>query len=330
MKRDMKHIQSLYGVQSFDSAAAYAKTHFKDEGGIILARNLEHVSTEIFTQEYAGLTFLNQGLVINNEGGYATSILKLKLQTQGDFRESGDNTNTAGKISLTGEDDSIPVYTLEAESDWSEIELKRAELQGINLPSRYFEGHAERYNQKLDVIGYIGQVRADGTQKTTGLLNYGWDTVGAAGDTAENLTGQELYDEIAGLITAQWAGVLNVETYKADRVVMPSRVYNVCSTKILNSAGSEMSVLRALVTNFPQVTFGMTTRADSTANGGALATSTTVAFSSNRRAMQYRLPIPLNVSSVHQRGHKYYVESFFGLAGLDVIEEDSAQTLTGL
>lgn len=319
----------LYDVNSFEGAAAYAKKHFKDDGGIILARNLEHVSAEIFTQEFAGLTFLNQGVVVNNEGGYATSIKKLKLAVEGGFRESGTNTNTTGKITLSGEDDSIPVFTMEGESDWSEIELKQAELQNINLPSRFFEGHAELYNRKIDDLGYIGHVRTDGTQKTTGLLNYGWAT-DAAGNTAENLTGQELYDEIAQLLTRQWAGVLNVETYMADRVVMPSRVYNVTATKILNSAGSEMSVLAALRANFPTVQFGLTTKADTVANGGDLAASTTVAFSSNRRAMQMRVPVPLNVSSVDQRGFKYYVESYFGVAGLDVIEDDAAQTLTGL
>jgi hypothetical protein len=266
---------------------------------------------------------------VNNEGGYATSIKKLKLAVEGGFRESGTNTNTTGKITLSGEDDSIPVFTMEAESDWSEIELKQAELQNINLASRFFEGHAELYNRFIDDLGYVGHKRTDGSQKTVGLLNYGWATQ-AAGGTADALTGQELYDEIAGLITTQWAGVLNVDTYKADRVVMPSRVYNVAATKILNSAGSEMSVLSALRANFPTVTFGLTTKADTIANGGQLAASTTVAFSSNRRAMQMRVPVPLNVSSVDQRGFKYYVESFFGVAGLDVIEADAAQTLTGL
>jgi hypothetical protein len=324
MKPDIKRVQSLYGVQSFDNAAAYAKKHFKDEGGIILARNLEHVSTEIFTQEFAGLTFLQQGITINNEGGYATSIRKLKLRTEGGFRESGTKTNTAGKITLSGEDDSIPVFTMEGESDWSEIELKQAELENINLPSRFFEGHAELYNRKIDELGFTGQVRTDGTQKTLGLLNYGF-TSNAATNTAENLTGQELYDEIAELITSQWAGVLNVDTYKADRVVMPDDVYNIASTKILNSAGSEMSVLRALQSNFPGVTFGLTPKAQDV--GGD---SITVAFSSNRRAMQFRLPVPLNISSVDQRGFKYYVESYFGVAGLDVIEDDAAQILTGL
>lgn len=320
---------ALYDVKSFEGAANYAKSNFKDAGGIILARNLEHVSAEIFTQEFAGLTFLNQGVTVNNEGGYSTSIKKLKLQVEGGFRESGNSTDTTGKITLSGEDDSIPVFTLEGESDWSEIELKQAELQNINLPSRFFEGHAELYNRKLDDLGYIGQVRTDGSSKTKGLLNFGWTTAAAA-TTAELSTGAALYDEIATLITAQWAGVLNVETYMADRVVMPSRVYNVCATKILNSAGSEMNVLQALRANFPTVTFGLTSKSDTTAAGGKLASSTTVAFSSNRRAMQFRVPVPLNVSSVDQRGFKYYVESYFGVAGLDVIEAEAAQTLTGL
>jgi len=325
MKNDIKRVKSLYGVASFDAATAYAKKHFTDAGGIILARNLEHVSAEIFTQEFAGLTFLQQGIAVNNEGGYATSIRKLKLRTEGGFRESGSNTSTTGKITLSGEDDSIPVFTMEGESDWSEIELKQAELENINLPSRFFEGHAELYNRKIDDLGFLGQVRTDGSQKTTGLLNYAGFTTNGSTTTAVELEGQELYDEIAELLIGQWAGVLNVDSYKADRVVMPATVYNICSVKILNSAGSEMTVLRALQSNFPTVTFGLTTKAEDV--GGD---SVTVAFSSNRRALQFRLPVPLNVSSVDQRGFKYYVESYFGVAGLDVIEDGAAQILTGL
>ncbi|AUG84872.1 hypothetical protein Athena1_0043 [Vibrio phage Athena1] len=324
MKKDLKFIKSVYDLKSFSDKAAFAKKTFKDEGGIILARNLEHVSSEIFTQEFAGLTFLQGGIVVNNEGGYATSVTKLKLKAEGGFRESGTNTNTTGKITLSGESDSIPVFTLEGESDWSEIELKQAELQNVNLPSRYFEAHAELYNRKIDELGYLGQTRTDGTQKTLGLLNYGF-VASAAGDTAANLSGDNLYQAIADLITDQWAGVFNVETYKADRVVMPDTVYNICAKKILNSNGSEMSVLRALQTNFPTVTFGLTTKARDV--GG---TSRTTAYSSNRRAMQMRIPTPLNVSSVDQRGFKYYVESYFGVAGLDVIEDTAGRHLTGL
>jgi len=324
MTDKMNKVKSLFNLQSFEDKAAFAKANFKDAGGIILARNLEHISPEIFTQEFAGLTFLNQGVIVNNEGGYSTSIKKLKMQVSGGFRESGTNTNTGGKITLTGEDDSIPTFSMEAESDWSEVELKQAELQNINLASRYFEGHSELYNRKIDELGYLGQTRTDGSQKTLGLLNYGF-TADAAAGTAATLTGDQLYQAIADLITDQWAGVLNVDTYMADRVVMPDTVYNIAAKKIMNSAGSEMTVLKALQSNFPTVTFGLTVKARDV--GGL---SKTVAFSSNRRAMQMRIPVPLNVSSVDQRGFKYYVESYFGVAGLDIIEDTAGRILTGL
>ena len=315
----------LYDVKSFEDKAAYAKKRFTDAGGIILARNLEHLSTEIFTQEYPELTFLMQGITVNNEGGYSDSIKKLKLAISGEYRESGTSTNTTGKITLTGEDDSIPVFSLEAESDWSEIELKKAELQNVNLPGRFLEAHAEVYNRKIDTIGYIGQVRTDGTQKTRGLLNYtGWDTDTAA-VTAVAATGVELYQEIADLITRQWNNVFNVPAYMATRVVLPHSVANIAQSKFLNTAGTEMSVMRAWQMNFPTITFGVTDKSEDV--GG---TSVTVALSQNRRGMQFRLPVPLNVSSIDQRGFKYYVESYFAIAGLDVIEDGAAATLTGL
>lgn len=317
----------LYDVKSFEDKAKFAKQHFTDAGGIILARNLEHLSTEIFTQEYPELTFLMQGVTVNNEGGYSDSIKKLKLAIEGEYRESGTSTNTAGKITLSGEDDSIPVFSLEAESDWSEIELKKAELQNINLPGRFLEAHAEVYNRKIDTIGYLGQKRTDGTFKTKGLLNYaGWDSDNST-TTAALSTGVELYQEIADLINRQWANVFNVPAYKATRVVLPNSVYNICMSKFLNTAGTEMSVLRALQMNFPTVTFGMTNKSEV---GVADAASVTVALSENRRGMQFRLPVPLNVSSIDQRGFKYYVESYFAIAGLDVIEDGAAAILKGL
>jgi hypothetical protein len=323
-KDPMKRVKSLFDLQSFEDKAAYAKANFRDAGGIILARNLEHVSSEIFTQEYPGLTFLNSGVIVNNEGGFATSVKKLKLSVAGGFKESGTDTNTTGKITLTGEDDSIPAFTLEGESNWSEVELKQAELQNINLPSRYFEGHAELYNRKIDELGYLGQTRTDGTQKTLGLLNFGF-TSSASAATASASTGEALYQELADLITDQWGGVLNVETFKADRIAISDEVYNICAKKILNTAGGIVTVLKAIETNFPSVSFVTTVKARNV--GGA---SKTTAYSSNRRSMQMRIPVPLNVSSVDQRGFKYYVESYFGVAGLDVIESTAGRHLTGL
>lgn len=313
-----------FNLQSFEDRAAEAK-QFTDAGGVILARNLEHISPEIFTQEYPGMMFLTRGIEVNNEGGYADAVKKIKLQIDGDFQSSGTKTNGTGKITLSGQDDVITTFTVEANSDWSEVELKKAEAGNVNLPSRFMDAHFERYNQMLDNLGYQGRRNSAGTLITPGLLTYtGFSTDNAAGP-ASGMTGVELYQEIADLINRQWTNVFNSETYKATVVDMPIGVYNQAMTLILNSAGSEMSVLKALQVNFPTINFGATFQA-----GDAGAGSTTVAYTTNRRALQFRVPVPLQLSSVDQRGFKYYIESFASLAGLDVIEDGAAAYLKGL
>lgn len=316
---DKQKLQSLYNLASLDAAVETAKT-FTDAGGLLLARSLEHVSPEIFTQEYPELTLLSQsGIIVNNEGGFANSIRKIKARVNGEFAEVGADTNGTGKISLSAEDDSISVIYKEASSGWSELELKQAELENINLTSRLLDAHNELYQRDIDRIGYLGK------RGTGGLLNFGGFTATAAAGAAATLTGQELYDEIAGLINQQHGDVKNVETYKADRVVLPTLAYNEARREILNSNGSAMSVLSALQANFPDVQFLTTAKADDV--GGS---TVTVAFSSARRAMQMRIPTPLMVSNVWQQGFKSNMESMFGVAGLDVIENKAGQILTGL
>lgn len=323
MSKNKIMVKNVYGVQSFADAAEQFRSF--GDAGVILANNLEHVSTEIFEQKFPGLTFLNGGIAINNEGGYADAITKLKTSVNGAFRLSGSNTNTKGKISVGGEADTIPVFTLEGESDWSKIEIEKAKLQNINLPSKYMSGHNELYQRQLDAIGYIGQTKEDGTAYTEGLLNWSGFTSGAAAGAITALTAQQMYDEFAELIIDQWNGVFNVPEYMADRVVMPDSVYNVISREMLNTAAGSDTVLMALKKNFSTVEFTSTTKARDV--GGS---SSTVAYSTNRNSMQMRIPVPLNISSVDNRGHKYYMESYFAVAGLDVLEDSAGRILTGL
>ena len=129
---------------------------------------------------------------------------------------------------------------------------------------------------------------------------------------------------------------------------MPDDVYNLCFSKLMTSdvtltadasdpAASAMtahilasadSVMAALVKNFPTITFLSTDKA--TKDDDAGRTSATVAFSTNRAGMQFRLPTPLALSPVAQVGFKYYVESYYRVAGLDIIETNAARLMTGL
>lgn len=315
----MATLKQLYNIDSFATAHDMAKT-FDSAGGMILARNLEHVSTEVFEQKFAGLSFLNQGITINNEGGFADIITKLKESIQGNFALSGGGNNTNGKISLTAESAGMPVLYKDGFSDWNENELKQAELQGRNLVTSFVRAHNSLYQRDIDRIGYIGQAG-----KTTGLLNFAGFTADSSGGVFSGLTTTQMYDEVAELITAQWAGVFNEPTYMANRVVMPQAQYNLLATKVLNSAAGSDTVLQALTKNFPSVVFSITNEAASVDGSARM-----VAFSNDRQAMQMRIPAALTMSPIFQQGFKFQMQSYYRIAGLDVIENSAGRILTGI
>lgn len=320
----------LYNLDSFeDLTKSHEAKGFKDSaGGIVLARNLEYIDPEIFEQEFPDVTFTQSGVLVNNSGGYAKAITKLKRGKQGGFTNVGDNASNKGKITVTGEDDTIPVIEREAFSEWTDTEVQQADLENINLVSDFIEAHNEEYNRDLDEIFYTGTKNNDGTQRSEGLLNYSGFTATAATGAIGTLTGEEQYDAIASLITRQRTAVSNVQSYSATHVVMPTRVYNTISETILNSAGSAQSVLSALKANFPDVTFMMTFRAEDGGTGGA---SATVAFSSNRKSMQMRVPHQLEVGEIIKTGSfKFHVDSKYRIAGLDIAENGAGEILTGL
>lgn len=320
-------IGNLYNLQSVE---AFVKSHerpgFQDsQAGVVLARNLTAVDPKIYEKKYPELALMASGITVDNSGGYALRIQSLRVLDKGDFTVNKDADDNKGKISLTAEDSTLKVFPYAGHSTWTDDEVKEADLQGINLPSQFLSAHNKRYARKLDEIGLIG------LPGSTGLLNSTAFTADSAADNIEDLTAQQAYDEIADLIVAQWNGVNNTPEYKADKVMMPVRVYNVLTTKMLNTAAGSATVLTALKANFPGVTFIATFRADTIANGGSLATSNVVAFNGNDEAMKLRVPVPLTIGEiVKPSSFEFRVDSKFRIAGLDVLEATAGRRLTGL
>lgn len=315
-------IGNLYNLKSFQAFMdSGKKTGFTDsDSGIVLARNLTAVDPKIFEKKFPELTFVNSGIQVDNTGGYARRIQSLRLIETGDFEDAGDNADNKGKIGLRAEDNYIKVFVKEAMSTWTDDDIKEADLQNINLVQRYMAAHTKKYNQKIDTIGMIGH----GTQ--TGLMNNaGFGTTAATAPIA-TATAQELYDDISGLIRAQWDGVFNTAEYKANRVMMPTDVHNKLAATILNTAAGSSSVLKALQDNFPGVEFVASGKADSV--GG---NSVTCAFSNNEEAMKMRIPVSLTVGEIIKiSSFDFQVDSKFRIAGLDVLESTAGRYVTGL
>jgi len=303
-------------MDSFKKAVDASKT-FDGAAGILLPRQLEHISTTIYQQKFAELSFLSMsGITVNNEGGTAEFITKLKRGINGDFATAGNSTNTDGKISLQTESDTIPVIMKKAESDWTEIELEQAQTANQNLVGDFIGAHNERYNQQIDGTGFVG------TDSIKGLLNNSNFASGASANTFDNLTGLEQYSEIKDLINAQWAAVQLDPVFSADKIAIAPITYSIINSTYIDTTGGVGTVREAIERNF-NVKFVITFRA---ADVGSEAVM--VAYSSDVRAMVMRIPTPLRVSNIYQKGFSSYLESLFRIGGLDVIESLSGQILT--
>lgn len=309
-----------YNLKSFDDARAFFEAH-DSAGGTVLARNLEYVQAEVFEQRIPNLTFLTgSDITVDNSGGFATVITKRKKAYTGDFADAGDNTNTTGKISIKRESDTIPVFDKEASSDWSELDLGRAELEGINLVSEFLRGHDQKYKENIDKIGYLG----NGT-KTEGLLNFsGFQSTASGTDFLDPATtGLEMYTELKDLINTQRGAVLNDEMFSANKVALHPDTYNAINSTYLDTSGSRGTV-KEEVERTLNVTFVQTPKAKIS------GVYRMVAYSTFEQGILMRIPRPLSISNVYNKGKKFYVESNFSIAGLDVAENGAAYILTGV
>jgi len=311
-------VKNLYDIGSILAAAKEATT-FDGAAGLLLPRQLEHISTTIYKQQFAELTFLSQsGITVNNEGGSAEFITKIKQGINGNFATAGNSTNTDGKISLKNQSDTIPVIMKKAESDWTQIELEQAQSANQNLVSDLIGAHNTRYNQLIDTTGYVG------TDNIEGLLNWSGFTSGASANTFENLTGLEQYNEIRDLVNAQRTAVSNDPVFGCDKIAIDTSTYNLLTSSYIDTTGGVGTVQQAVERDF-NVKFVLTFRAGAVGGGKVLN-----AYSSDARAMVMRIPMQLRVSNIYQKGFSSYVESMFRVGGLDVIENASGYILTGV
>lgn len=316
-------IGHLYNLDSFKSFQDSIKTSgFADSfAGSVLARNLTAIDPKIFEKKFPELAFINSGIQADNSGGYSKRIQSLRIQALGGFRTAGDASDNKGKISLAAEDNFIKVTEREAESKWSDSEIKEAELGGINLPQRYVQHHNSIYLREVDAIGLTG-----GDMGGTGLLNHPGFTATASGAAVGTLTGIQAYDAIAGLIIDQRNGVNNTPEYSANRVIMPVGVLNRLTVLILNTAAGSSTVIKALQDNFPDVAFMSSFRAATVGAGSAV-----VAYSNSDEAMKMRIPLALTVGEIIKLGSfSFHVDSKYRIAGLDVLENTAGRILTGL
>lgn len=326
MKKEL--YKKMYNVTALDSLAQKDKNTFNDSmAGTILGRHLEAIDPTLFEKQYPELAALAAGFDIDNTGGVAEFITSLRVDVAGEFTESGDKSSNKGKITLKGEQSQMPVFEFEANSEWSDTQVKRDDLAGINLVNRLLEGHDKIYKRDIDRISLVG---ISSRPSSVGILNTTAFASTAAGSLITAMTAAQRFAAIAALINDQWSAVNNTVAYKANTIIMPSRVRNALNLQY-DGLTSPKTVFKLLQETYPDVTFLETFRADTIANGGNLATSATVAVSTNSEVGKIRIPEALTIGQIYDKGSFHHaVDSRFRVAGYDVLEGAGGRRLTGL
>ena len=311
-------LKQLIDENSLTSHLEVAKT-FKDSSGILLAQHLTKVDPKVFQKLYPDNVFLNSGLSIDNTGGLADTIKKVRVSAKGSFTDASNRGGNKGLISLEGESDSIGVIGREATIEYTDDEIEKAKLGNYNLVEKLLGGIDEVYRQEID------EAIATGTSQNKGLLNY----TGFVSDSASaisGLTGVQMYDAIATLIIDQWNSVNNTNGYMADRVMLPTFAMNTLASTKWKEDTSEKSVLTVLKESFPSVQFLSSWRANKVGN-----VSVTACYSSNENGILVRIPQPLVIGkTVSQGSFGYRADAKYRVAGIDVAETKACRLLTGL
>lgn len=307
---------------SYNAALASArKVMAKDSAysGIVLERDLVQVDPRVLERRSPELAFMNSGIQADNTGGYAQQIQTKRIQELGDFTKSSDISQPKGKISIAAEQGTLNVSEYEAGSDWTDTDVRQAAMGNINLMDSLLSAANKVYMRKIDTAGLIG---LDGNE---GLLNNSLFTSEASSVDSTSATGEQMYGEVAELITDQWNGAVNIPEFMADRVILPISVMNRLNSTLLKSESGSKTVLAAIQENFRTVTFLSSHRAESVS-----ATRVMVAFSSNSEGLIFRLPLPLQIGEVVKLGSfNFHVDYKFRLGGLDVLEPAACRLMTG-
>lgn len=285
------------------------------DNGVVLGRSLVTVDPTVFEKKYAGLNFLNAGIAVSNIGTDMNTIESIRVSDIGGFASGHGNDRNGGVISIAGENSQIDVLYEDAVSNWNDREARQASVQGFSYVDRLVQAHSKLYQRRIDEIGLTGN------GLNTGVLNYtGFTSTGATG-VFSGLTAIQMYNDVKDLLTAQFSAVSNTEEYMADQVAMPVAVYNLLEGTLLEAANaSNVTVLEKLKGSYPKVNFYSTSK----------ATTSMTAYSTNGESMTFRIPNPLTLSEITKSGFNFNVQSYFGVAGCDFLEDASGYTLTGV
>ena len=298
----LKIAQIVNLVSLFDSAKTIHKLTDGVGGvnGAISPQALTVIGKEIFQYMPPKATYLSLGLNIDNSGGVANFITSLRTRAEGEYKETGNKSDTHGVIGITGEESPIRVKGYMAGSSFSDIDIAQAKLEGRNLLGELYQAHGLKYFEKVDELGFKGLFDSDYDRKDS---TKEW----------RDMTDTELLTFTYNLLQEQREGK-NANFWADLLVVSPELETKLRTTDY--SGYKEGTIAQKIESTF-NIRVKSTYRASTAGTGDK---EVMLALCSARGSVSSRIPQPLKLSPTHKRGFSNYFEGTFRCAGSDILD----------
>jgi len=302
---------SIYDYNSIILAST-AIAVMDGQNGAFARESLISVSSKIHKFIPNDVTVFDLGISVDNTGGYANAIKSLRSNIEGDFRKNGTSSDTAGKISISGDSNLIEVDGYDAESDYTVAEQNQAVLENRNLHGELLKGHQTKYLRGIDESVFLTLI-----DNTNGFTRETSPTLVSA------MTNEELSNTFHNLVIKQRNEVSTA--YECNVIAVPKALKLRCDSSDYKAIG-EKTISQKLMD-----AFGVKLVASQHLKGeGAGGTDAICAFNNSDESMVIRIPKKLGISPLDRRGNRFYFEGSYRFAGLDILELGSGYVVEGL
>ena len=218
------------------------ETRFDAGESLVIARGLDHVEQRITETIYAELRSTLFFPTIPGIDPGAKTYTFTVMNRYGQARLAGASGKDVERASELLSENTSGIVTYEAEYGWTTAELRTIAKQSggigpnINLESFRAETAAQMIARRIDACCAFGEpVRLSGQAQVRGVLNNTNVTVESAPMAWEDMSGDEMLDELFALANRQV--IVSKEIFQPDVILLPTAHHKLVSTKPYGSAG---------------------------------------------------------------------------------------------
>lgn len=303
------------------------------QGGMYLEQQLRTVLPKILSQVIPNLSLLDI-VSVDNSGGLGQTLIQRAESFNGEFKEVNEIASDKGLITVNRTGKELQVKEYEAESNYSDTDIRRSIMFNENLDTSLTRGNDKIYKQQLDSIGYVGLV-----DSKKNIVNPGISGLDAVVDPTNILTsattfalsdGLEIYNEIETLYNQMFGLAGGSNELIPNVIIVPAKQYSRLTTGLPVGTAPQLAV-SVTVKNLIETNLGIKVYSSNRLIGkGVGATDRLIMLNNSVDNLSFQLPEPLHFAPITIKGFNYTIDSKFRVAGISFNRREAVGYLDGI